>query len=321
MKKTVEGLIDEIREIAAGKIDARRLQEVTDEVRTHLDASIQSRLELGQVPGLAELEAIEAFGSAKSFVSSLLICKRPRLGPVLSIVATFLSTVAVTTLVWSVFCNAEESKTWAELAVLCAALPSVLAGWKMGRVGMKWLAGVGTTSLAAAAIALSIGYVAISNQGGFEPRYIVMVMARGLHVSEVPAYLDSQRSGFKKTKEAEIAFINSNPPPFNIPVTVNSVAGTSYKLARSRREALSILRQVEVKQEKFWESAWPIAKAVTADEQQELTTPFWLNTLRLLPITLLMSGAVFLFNLLAQTLGALAKVLSGQPPLPDRRVI
>ena len=72
---SVDGLVAEIRELARGKIDRSRIDEIEDEVRAHLDASIQARLEMGfQVD--AEADAIKSFGDPEEFVATLVKSNR-----------------------------------------------------------------------------------------------------------------------------------------------------------------------------------------------------------------------------------------------------
>jgi hypothetical protein len=71
MNRTVEGLIGEIRGLANGRIDSTQLEEVTEEVRAHLDAGIQARLELGLTPEAAEEEVVRGFGDPVKVIDDL----------------------------------------------------------------------------------------------------------------------------------------------------------------------------------------------------------------------------------------------------------
>lgn len=68
---TVDALLSEIRRLAANQFSAERLAEVDQELRAHLDASIQARLELGLETQQAEREAVAAFGDPKAFIREL----------------------------------------------------------------------------------------------------------------------------------------------------------------------------------------------------------------------------------------------------------
>lgn len=67
--KTIEGLIGEIRGLANGRVNLAQLDELTDEVRAHLDAAFRARLELGQTPEGAEEEAVRGFGDPVTVIN------------------------------------------------------------------------------------------------------------------------------------------------------------------------------------------------------------------------------------------------------------
>ena len=71
MNKSIDELIGEIRGLTNGRMDATQQEKILEEVRTHLDAGIQARLELGVDPRVAEQESISAFGNARLFVDQL----------------------------------------------------------------------------------------------------------------------------------------------------------------------------------------------------------------------------------------------------------
>jgi len=64
---TTQALLDEIKRLSRGKIS----EETLDEVRAHLDAAIQARLELGSSLADAEIASVAAFGDPKDFVREL----------------------------------------------------------------------------------------------------------------------------------------------------------------------------------------------------------------------------------------------------------
>jgi hypothetical protein len=71
MNRTVEGLIGEIRGLSQDRVDSASREKVLDEVRAHLDASIQGRLELGLSRDDAETEVVESFGDPQKFVAKM----------------------------------------------------------------------------------------------------------------------------------------------------------------------------------------------------------------------------------------------------------
>lgn len=71
MRRTVDGLIDDIRTLARKRVNRVGLDESLDEVRAHLDEAIQARLEIGLSREESENEAILSFGDPEEFVQDL----------------------------------------------------------------------------------------------------------------------------------------------------------------------------------------------------------------------------------------------------------
>jgi hypothetical protein len=71
VNKTVEELLAEIERLSRGLMSEARIAEVENEVRAHLDAAVQARLELGLSVGAAEQDAVASFGCARDFVAQL----------------------------------------------------------------------------------------------------------------------------------------------------------------------------------------------------------------------------------------------------------
>src|SRR5205807_1426641 len=117
-------LIAEIRKLSSGHVDAVRQEAMINEVRAHLDASIQARLELGQAPEIAEIEAVQSFGTARRFVNQILNQETSRSSRFLSVATFLLSVLAVLALCSSAFSPQEEPKTLAEFAVLLPLFPA-----------------------------------------------------------------------------------------------------------------------------------------------------------------------------------------------------
>ena len=70
MKETQE-LIGELRGLAHGRLSEKKCEQMLDEVRAHLDESIQARMELAMPRAQAESEAIQAFGDPVEFVEKM----------------------------------------------------------------------------------------------------------------------------------------------------------------------------------------------------------------------------------------------------------
>jgi hypothetical protein len=68
---TREELLGEIRGLAYGRLSGDRIEKVISEVRTHLDASLQARLEMVADQEVAESETVDAFGDPIEFVEKI----------------------------------------------------------------------------------------------------------------------------------------------------------------------------------------------------------------------------------------------------------
>jgi len=64
-------LIGAIRELARGRIEDNQCAKMLDEVRGHLDAGIQARIEMGMALEAAEEEAVLGFGDPREFVQKM----------------------------------------------------------------------------------------------------------------------------------------------------------------------------------------------------------------------------------------------------------
>src|SRR3569832_1252864 len=96
MNEAVNKAVEDIRAAARGRIDEAALENVLEEVRAHLDASIQARLELGIAPEIAVRETITGFGDPIAFAKNMSLrhpVNHPRLFDRPSMIATFTGVV------------------------------------------------------------------------------------------------------------------------------------------------------------------------------------------------------------------------------------
>jgi hypothetical protein len=165
-----ERLIHEIIAATTGRLPTTEIVNLTDEVRAHLDASIQARLELGMPAEEAELEAIACFGDPTKFVQqivSLHAVEPPKYR------ALLLTMVVAITYVFT-FCT----MTYYNMPLLYIGLAlatSLFAYYSWRGRTFQWkrlsLAGIATT-LALSAV-LGFSWVSLWNAGGMgeSPRW------------------------------------------------------------------------------------------------------------------------------------------------------
>ena len=145
MSDRISELIGEIRGLSRGRIDPSQAEKIVDEVRAHLDASIQARIELGKPREEAESEAIVAFGDPRQFVESLR--REPSVRKSLIDRATLLPLVALYAFGAVTLAGSQWSYdySWAfwmgqdpTFTILCMAVSIVLGSWVFAVSWRAW---------------------------------------------------------------------------------------------------------------------------------------------------------------------------------------
>ena len=308
MKTTTE-LLNQIRTVAGGRLGAAEIERILDEVHAHLDASIHARLELGVSHQEAEGEAVAAFGDARLFVRALTgQNSRPRVWH--GLVLGFLVAVSIVMFCGPMFKYDLPYQECTAIALITACVVAAIQGWRWSRVSVKALALAAATSITVGMSTVSAIYIAQPEDGS-----IYWTRRELSHFTLDPdIYLAGQRASLATLVSKKLAEFDSHKPPYRIPrstlVTENGSYVTeknSYRIANSRREAIRMLSAYKAKVEATWPRNYRMLELNNKSTQEQLSTPFALNTLRIWPTVRLPALYLWIIVATCHILGGLSK--------------
>jgi len=315
VRKSVDELIGEIRGLARGKLDDTQLSAVLDEVRTHLDLSIQSRLELGQQVPEAQHEAIVSFGDPKVFVQGLEMSYRAKETPIQA--SFFLAALVMICGALSALPFERYSSLIPLLLLQSPLLIGVIAlaviGWKRARPQLSAM----FTALAVAipVCTLLVSFFASGNGtlDFTDKRELIAVMqAPDIELQRQREWNENFRIAFEKGYLLD----HKGSGPFPVFVYGKTDGVTNQYLA-NRNDAAKISSIAEMKaywagrQEvaKAWESSVKGLRLTAAAAQAQFDRPYWLNALLCLPAAAASTASMWLILFIAHVLAAWGAML------------
>ena len=306
MNKKVEELISEIERLAHRHADDAKVAAIADEVRAHLDASVQARLELGATYVEAEREATQAFGDAREFVRQLTaLSSRPNvwqgvgLGALVAICAVMFSAPTNTL-------NDGPYEWWTGVALLVACSVAAVQAWRMARVSLRNLLLGVALSIPLALTVLSAMYVAFPEDNNLMARRDLILLDK-FNIANWRRQQVTNLNALVTTKTNEI---QNGAPPYSLPRS--TIATSTAITTNSRVEALALLNAYKVKVEASWPTSLHVLQESRKQDQQILNRSLFLNAYYLW----LQSWSRFLYLwiivITCQLLGVLAKCVVGQ---------
>jgi hypothetical protein len=321
MGERTEQLIQQIIDATKGRVSGAEIKSLTDDVRAHLDASIQARLDSQQSVAEAEEGAIEEFGPVEGFVAAVLARKEKGFGK-----ATFacfllgLLGIAAIFAVQDQIGGAGSWFTWAASVIGTLWLVGALwTGWRARRLQLSAM--VLAYGLAVPAAAILLSFVAIGDMSmplGEFPKSELAARVDSKGATE--QWVATQRRQYATAENSALTRIMSTKGPYLVPVIVGS-NGTMFKRAQTRSNALAMLTAQRARNEHQWAISLQASEQVRQDAARRLNTPFPRNALYLLPLSATLLGSVWLFAALIHGLAAFLSAGWKRTLLPRRIVV
>jgi hypothetical protein len=313
MSERVEGLVQQILASAKTRMSESAAQELADEVRAHLDASIQARLELGQTPEEAEQEAVASFGSTVSFVNSFLphVTKTKRFDR-----ATFIATLIV--LVCGPALGVLVNANWSPLNAIAYYLPVIggicaaaFLGWRFRRIQLTSLLAALVLAVPLAAISVSIFVIGDGSSNFVSKQELwfrtVQPEITKARIAEMRADLDAEQKLDAKIRVVQLRKFGKAP----YGVAISTGAGQiSSMIVNSAHDAKIIGDERRASVEAQWASELAGINRWAEDARQQLATPAWLNAARCLPAATQDTASLWLIVLISQAVAAAGGKLS-----------